>query len=70
MDSNIHIQYNQERKQWIDFESLHLPKHRKDSFHSESVIERHSEVPQESILEEMNDERSQNPNTQSQCQQL
>jgi hypothetical protein len=47
MDSNNYIQYNQERKQRIYLESLHLPKHQKDSLHSQSLIENHSEVSQE-----------------------
>jgi hypothetical protein len=51
-------------------ESLHLPKHQKDSLHSQSLIENHSEVSQEWMSEVMNDEESQNPNTQSQCEHL
>jgi hypothetical protein len=68
MNSNIHIQYNQERKQRIDFESLHLPKHQKDTHYSQFLMENHSEVSQERMFEVMNDEGSQNPNTQRRYQ--
>jgi hypothetical protein len=62
MNSNIHIQYNQERKQGIDLESLHLAKHQKDSLHSQCLMKNHSEISRGCMLEVINDKWSPNPN--------